>query len=95
MRHVDLHAHRSVTGGLDHFAKRLDQIIARELSPHLTGHSRTVVLEILDQKSGFASGYPQRPCDLDSQLRSTWLADFDKLSNRGFLYARPGFKNPH
>ena len=59
----------SVKEGLDHLAKRLDPIIASELSSQLGGHPWTVVLEILDQKKGFASGYKYWTYDLQAQLR--------------------------
>lgn len=59
----------SVKEGLDHLAKRLDPIIAEQLAPHLGGHPWTVVLEILDQKKGFARGYQHWTYDLQAQLR--------------------------
>lgn len=59
----------AVKEGLDHLAKELDSIIARQLAPHLGGHPWTVVLEILDQKKGFTSGYQYWTYDLQAQLR--------------------------
>ena len=47
----------SVKECLDYLAKRLDPIIASRLARDLGGHPWTIVLEILDQKKGFASGY--------------------------------------
>lgn len=68
----------SVKEGLDHLAKRLDPIIASRLAGHLSGHPWTVVLEILDQKKGFASGYKHWIYDLQAQLRmlTEKLGDF-------------------
>lgn len=59
----------SVKEGLDHLAKRLDPFIASKLAPHLGGHPWTVILEILDQKKGFAAGYQYWTYDLQAQLR--------------------------
>ena len=59
----------SVKEGLDHLAKRLDPIIADRLAADLGGHPWTVVLEILDQKKGFTSGYKYWTYDLQAQLR--------------------------
>lgn len=59
----------SVKEGLDHLAKRLDPIIASRLASELGGHPWTVVLDILDQKKGFASNYKHWPYDLQAQLR--------------------------
>ena len=69
----------SVKEGLDHLAKRLDPIIAVKLAPNLGGHPWTVVLEILDQKKGFTSGYKYWTYDLQAQLRmlTERLGDFD------------------
>lgn len=68
----------SVKEGLDHLSRRLDQIIAAKLAPHLGGHPWTVVLEILDQKKGFTSGYKYWTYDLQAQLRmlTERLGDF-------------------
>lgn len=68
----------SVKEGLDHLAKRLDPIIAEQLAPHVGGHPWTVVLEILDQKKGFKSGYQHWTYDLQAQLRmlTERLGDF-------------------
>ena len=59
----------SVKEGLDHLAKRLDPIIGDRLAANLGGHPWTVVLEILDQKKGFTSGYKYWTYDLQAQLR--------------------------
>lgn len=68
----------SVKEGLDHLAKRLDPIIAARLATNLGGHPWTVVLEILDQKKGFAKGYKYWTYDLQAQLRmlTERLGDF-------------------
>ena len=68
----------SVKEGLDHLAKRLDPIIAARLAPHLGGHPWTVVLDILDQKKGFAGSYQHWTYDLQAQLRmlTERLGDF-------------------
>lgn len=68
----------SVKEGLDHLAKRLDPIIGDRLAANLGGHPWTVVLEILDQKKGFTSGYKYWTYDLQAQLRmlTERLGDF-------------------
>lgn len=68
----------SVKEGLDHLAKRLDPIIGKRLSTDLGEHPWTVVLEILDQKKGFTSGYKYWTYDLQAQLRmlTERLGDF-------------------
>ena len=68
----------SVKEGLDQLAKRLDPIIASKLVSNLAGHPWTVVLEILDQKKGFTSGYKYWTYDLQAQLRmlTEKLGDF-------------------
>ncbi|MGF0256070.1 Swt1 family HEPN domain-containing protein [Rhodococcus erythropolis] len=68
----------SVKEGLDHLAKQLDPIIAARLAGDLGDHPWTVVLEILDQKKGFASGYKHWTYDLQAQLRmlTERLGDF-------------------
>lgn len=68
----------SVKEGLDHLAKRLDAIIGDRLTANLGGHPWTVVLEILDQKKGFTSGYKYWAYDLQAQLRmlTERLGDF-------------------
>ncbi|MDO5499025.1 MAG: DUF3320 domain-containing protein [Propionibacteriaceae bacterium] len=68
----------SVKEGLDHLAKRLDPIIGERLASNLGGHPWTVVLEILDQKKGFTSGYKYWTYDLQAQLRmlTERLGDF-------------------
>lgn len=68
----------SVKEGLDHLAKRLNPIIAARLASDLGDHPWTVVLEILDQKKGFAKGYKHRTYDLQAQLRmiTERLGDF-------------------
>lgn len=68
----------SVKEGLDHLAKRLDPFIATRLAAQLGGHPWTVVLEILDQKKGFTSGYKHWTYDLQAQLRmlTERLGDF-------------------
>lgn len=68
----------SVKEGLDHLAKRLDPIIGDRLAANLGGHPWTVVLEILDQKKGFTSGYKYWSYDLQAQLRmlTERLGDF-------------------
>lgn len=68
----------SVKEGLDHLAKRLDPIIGDRLAANLGGHPWTVVLEILDQKRGFTSGYKYWTYDLQAQLRmlTERLGDF-------------------
>ncbi len=73
----------SVKECLDHLATRLDPIIASRLSGDLGGHPWTVVLDILDQKKGFASGYKHWTYDLQAQLRmlTERLGDF-RLSVR-------------
>ena len=68
----------SVKEGLDHLAKRLDPIIASRLASQLGGHPWTVVLEILDQKKGFAGKHQYWTYDLQAQLRmiTERLGDF-------------------
>lgn len=68
----------SIKEGLDHLAKRLDPIIGDRLASNLGGHPWTVVLEILDQKKGFTSGYKYWTYDLQAQLRmlTERLGDF-------------------
>ena len=68
----------SVKEGLDHLAKRLDPIIGERLAANLGGHPWTVVLEILDKKKGFTSGYKYWTYDLQAQLRmlTERLGDF-------------------
>lgn len=68
----------SVKEGLDHLATRLDSIIAGRLKGDLGDHPWTVVLEILDQKKGYASGYMYWTYDLQAQLRmlTERLGDF-------------------
>lgn len=68
----------SVKEGLDHLASRLDPIIGDRLAANLGGHPWTVVLEILDQKKGFTSGYKYWTSDLQAQLRmlTERLGDF-------------------
>ena len=68
----------SVKEGLDHLASRLDPIIGDRLAANLGGHPWTVVLEILDQKKGFTSGYKYWTNDLQAQLRmlTERLGDF-------------------
>lgn len=68
----------SVKEGLDHLSTRLDPIIAAKLAPNLGGHPWTVVLEILDQKKGFARTYQHWTYDLQAQLRmlTERLGDF-------------------
>lgn len=59
----------SVKESLDHLAKQLDQIISRKLAPGLGDHPWTVVLDILDQKKGFATSHQHWTYDLQAQLR--------------------------
>lgn len=59
----------SVKEGLDFLAKRLDPIIGSRLASDLGEHPWTVVLEILDQKKGYSSGYKYWTYDLQAQLR--------------------------
>jgi hypothetical protein len=68
----------SVKEGLDHLAKRLDPMIASRLADQLGGHPWTVVLEILNQEKGFASGYKHWTYDLQAQPRilTERLGDF-------------------
>jgi hypothetical protein len=68
----------SVKESLDHLAQRLDPIVAARLVDQLGGHPWTVVLEILDQKKGFKSGYKYWTHDLQAQLRmlTERLGDF-------------------
>lgn len=68
----------SVKESLDHLAQRLDPIIAARLADQLGGHPWTVVLEILDQKKGFKTGYKYWTYDLQAQLRmlTERLGDF-------------------
>lgn len=68
----------SVKEGLDHLAEHLDPMIASRLADQLGGHPWTVVLEILDKKKGFASGYKHWTYDLQAQLRmlTERLGDF-------------------
>jgi hypothetical protein len=68
----------SVKEGLDHLAKRLDPIIAARLASDLGDHRWTVVLEILDEKKGFANKYQYWTYDLQAQLRmiTEKLGDF-------------------
>ena len=68
----------SVKEGLDHLAKRLDPIIAARFASDLGDHPWTVVLDILDQKKGFANGYKYWTYDLQAQLRmlTERLGDF-------------------
>lgn len=68
----------SVKEGLDHLAKRLDPIIGQRFSSDLGDHPWTVVLDILDQKRGFANGYKYWTYDLQAQLRmlTERLGDF-------------------
>lgn len=72
----------SVKECLDHLATRLDPIIASRLSGDLGGHPWTVVLEILDQKKGFASGYQHWTYDLQAQLRMLT----EKLGDFGYAF---------
>jgi len=64
----------SVKEGLDHLAKRLDPIIALKFTGDLGGHPWTVVLEILDEKGGYSSGYKYLTDDVQARLRM--LTDF-------------------
>lgn len=68
----------SVKEGLDHLAKRLDPIIGQRFASDLGDHPWTVVLDILDQKKGFANGYRYWTYDLQAQLRmlTERLGDF-------------------
>lgn len=68
----------SVKEALDFLAKRMDPIIAARLAGDLGGHPWTVVLEILDEKKGFAKGYKYWTYDLQAQLRmiTERLGDF-------------------
>ncbi|WP_084838753.1 Swt1 family HEPN domain-containing protein [Williamsia sp. 1138] len=68
----------SVKEGLDHLARRLDPIIAGRLGGDLGNHSWTVVLEILDEKKGYATGRKYWVHDLQAQLRmlTERLGDF-------------------
>jgi hypothetical protein len=68
----------SVKEGLDHLAKRLDPIIALKFTGDLGDHPWTVVLEILDEKRGYSSGYKYWTHDLQAQLRmlTERLGDF-------------------
>lgn len=68
----------SVKEGLDHLAKRLDPIICDRLASDLGDHPWTVVLEILDEKRGYTSGYKYWTHDLQAQLRmlTERLGDF-------------------
>jgi hypothetical protein len=59
----------SVKEGLDHLARHLDDVIATRLSKDLGDRPWTVVLEILDEKKGFARGYKYWTHDLQAQLR--------------------------
>lgn len=72
----------SVKEGLDQLAKRLDPIIAERLAPSLGGHPWTVVLEILDEKKGFTSGYQHWTYDLQAQLRMLT----EKLGDLGYPF---------
>lgn len=68
----------SVKEALDHLSKRLDPIIADRLGKDLGDRPWTVVLEILDEKRGFARGYIYGTHDLQAQLRmiTERLGDF-------------------
>lgn len=68
----------SVKEALDHLAKRLDPIIAARFAGDLGEHPWTVVLEILDEKRGYSSGYKYWTYDLQAQLRmlTERLGDF-------------------
>lgn len=72
----------SVKEGLDHLAKRLDPIITSHLTDNLGDHPWTVVLEILDQKKGFAAGYKYWTYDLQAQLRMLT----ERLGDLGFPF---------
>jgi len=72
----------SVKEGLDHLAKRLDRIIAARLASDLGDHSWTVVLEILDEKKGFANKYQYWTYDLQAQLRMIT----EKLGDLGYPF---------
>lgn len=72
----------SVKEGLDHLAKRLDPIIATRLAGELGDHAWTVVLEILDEKKGFAKGYKYWTYDLQAQLRMIT----EKLGDLGYPF---------
>jgi len=72
----------SVKEALDHLAKRLDPIIKARLASDLGEHPWTVVLEILDQKKGFTSGYKYWTYDLQAQLRMIT----EKLGDLGYPF---------
>jgi len=72
----------SVKEGLDHLATRLDSIIAARLKSDLGDHPWTVVLEILDQKKGYANGYKYWTYDLQAQLRMLT----ERLGDLGFPF---------
>lgn len=72
----------SVKEGLDHLAKRLDPIIAARLAGDLGDHPWTVVLEILDEKKGFANKYQHWTYDLQAQLRMIT----EKLGDLGYPF---------
>ncbi|QNF95362.1 Swt1 family HEPN domain-containing protein [Janibacter sp. YB324] len=68
----------SVKEGLDHLATRLDPIIAAKFKKELGDNPWTVVLEIIDQKKGYAGSYQHWTYDLQAQLRmlTERLGDF-------------------
>jgi hypothetical protein len=72
----------SVKESLDHLAKRLDPIIAARLAGDLGDHPWTVVLEILDEKKGFANKYQHWTYDLQAQLRMIT----EKLGDLGYPF---------
>jgi hypothetical protein len=72
----------SVKEALDHLAKRLDPIIAAKFTGDLGEHPWTVVLEILDEKRGYSSGYKYWTYDLQAQLRMLT----ERLGDYGFPF---------
>jgi hypothetical protein len=72
----------AVKEGLDHLANRLGPIINARLACDLGDQPWTVVLEILDQKKGFTSGYKYWTYDLQAQLRMIT----EKLGNLGYPF---------
>lgn len=72
----------SVKEALDHLADRLGPIIGDRLGGDLGGHPWTVVLEIIDEKKGFARANKYLTSDLQAQLRMIT----ERLGNLGFPF---------
>ncbi|WP_169618752.1 DUF3320 domain-containing protein [Mycolicibacterium peregrinum] len=72
----------SVKEALDHLADRLGPIIGSRLGDDLGGRPWTVVLEIVDEKKGFARANKYLTSDLQAQLRMIT----ERLGNLGFPF---------